>query len=283
MLEVLNMLEGFDVRSRKYNSAANYHLVAEAMLRAFADRAEFMGDPDFTDVPVDRLTSKTYAEARRKTIDEKVASASIDIRHGEIPGGESMDTTNFAVIDEAGTAVINTYTINDLFGSRVTAKGTGILMNDEMDDFASRPGQPNMFGLIQGERNAVGPGRRPLSSMTPTMVLRKDGTFWFGLGARGGPRIISAVLQTVINVIDHDMDIQQAIDAPRIHHQWLPDELVYEPYGISPDTLAVLSGMGHRFAAKSEYVAAATGVMIDDKGIRLGAVDTRSDGLAMGY
>jgi gamma-glutamyltranspeptidase / glutathione hydrolase len=203
--------------------------------------------------------------------------------HGEIPGSESTDTTNFAVVDDAGMAVVNTYTINDLFGSRVTAKGTGILMNDEMDDFAARPGQPNMFGLIQGERNAVGSGKRPLSSMTPTIVLRKDGTFWFGLGARGGPRIISAVLQSVINVIDHDMDIQRAIDAPRVHHQWLPDELVFEPYGISPDTLALLSEMGHKFAAKPEYVAAATGVMLDDKGVRLGAVDVRSDGLAVGY
>ena len=129
------MLEGFDIRSKQYNSAANYHLVAEAMLRAFADRAEFMGDPDFTDVPVDRLTSKTYADQRRKTIDEKLASASVDIGHGEIPGSESMDTTNFAVIDSAGTAVVNTYTINDLFGSRVTAKGTGILMNDERVGF----------------------------------------------------------------------------------------------------------------------------------------------------
>ena len=283
MLEVLNMLEGFDIRSKQYNSAAKYHLLIEAMRRAFADRAEFMGDPDFTDVPVERLTSRTYAELRRRTIDANHASASINVGHGEIPGSESTDTTNFAVVDDAGMAVVNTYTINDLFGSRVTAKGTGILMNDEMDDFAARPGQPNMFGLIQGERNAVGSGKRPLSSMTPTIVLRKDGTFWFGLGARGGPRIISAVLQSVINVIDHDMDIQRAIDAPRVHHQWLPDELVFEPYGISPDTLALLSEMGHKFAAKPEYVAAATGVMLDDKGVRLGAVDVRSDGLAVGY
>src|SRR5205085_1741310 len=157
------------------------------------------------------------------------------------------ETTNFAVLDGAGTAVVNTYTINDLFGSRVTAKGTGVLMNDEMDDFASKPGQPNMFGLIQGERNAIAPNKRPLSSMSPTIVLRKDGTFWFGVGARGGPRIISAVLQTILNVIDHDMDIQAAIDAPRIHHQWLPDQLVYEPYGMSPDTISVLSAYGHKF------------------------------------
>jgi gamma-glutamyltranspeptidase/glutathione hydrolase len=152
-----------------------------------------------------------------------------------------------------------------------------------MDDFAAQPGKANMFGLIQGEKNAIEGGKRPLSSMDPTIVLRKDGTFWFGLGARGGPRIISAVLQSIINVIDHDMDIQRAIDSPRVHHQWLPDELLFEPFGMSPDTQAVLSGMGHKFAAKPEVVAAATGVMIDDKGTRLGAVDSRSDGLAVGY
>jgi gamma-glutamyltranspeptidase/glutathione hydrolase len=152
-----------------------------------------------------------------------------------------------------------------------------------MDDFAARPGKPNMYGLIQGERNAIQPGKRPLSSMTPAIVLRSDGSFWFALGARGGPHIISAVLQSIINVIDHDMDIQAAIDAPRIHHQWMPDEIVYEPYGMSPDTLRILSGFGHRFQEKPEVIASATGVMVDDKGIRLGAVDSRSDGMAIGY
>lgn len=194
-----------------------------------------------------------------------------------------MDTTHFTVADKDGMVVTNTYTINDLYGSRVTAKGTGVLLNDEMDDFAARPGQANMFGLIQGERNSVQPGKRPLSSMTPTIILRADGSVWFALGARGGPRIISAVMQTVINVIDHGMDIQAAIDAPRIHHQWMPDELLYEPSGFSPDTLAILSGYGHKFVEKPGLVASATGIMIDEKGVRLGAVDSRSDGLAVGY
>ena len=143
-----------------------------------------------------------------------------------------METTNFTVADEEGNVVCNTYTINNGFGSAATVKGGGFLLNDEMDDFAAQPGKPNMFGLIQGERNAVQPSKRPLSAMTPTIVLRKDGTPWFAVGAAGGPRIISAVLQTIINVIDHDMNIQQALDSPRIHHQWMPDELVVEPYGI---------------------------------------------------
>ena len=165
----------------------------------------------------------------------------------------------------------------------MTVKGAGFLLNDEMDDFAARPGKANMFGLIQGEKNSVQPGKRPLSSMTPAIVLRKDGSFWFATGARGGPRIISAVLQTVINVIDHDMDIQAAIDAPRIHHQWFPDEILYEPTGFSPDTLNILSGYGHKFADRPSNVAQATGIMFDAKGIRLGAMDSRGDGMAVGY
>jgi len=283
MLEVLKILEGYDVRALKYNSAAKYHVVAEAMRRAFADRAEFMGDPDFAKVPVTALLDSNYINKRRATIDLRHASSSKDVGHGDIPGAESMDTTHFTVADAAGNVVTNTYTLNDLYGSQVTVKGAGFLLNDEMDDFAARPGKANMFGLIQGEKNSVQPGKRPLSSMTPTIVLRKDGSFWFATGARGGPRIISAVLQTVINVIDHDMDIQAAIDAPRIHHQWFPDEILYEPFGLSPDTMNILSGYGHKFTDKPGGVAQATGIMFDAKGVRLGAIDSRGDGMAVGY
>jgi len=283
MLQVLNMLEGDDVKSLGYNSAAKYHLLAESMRRAFADRAEFMADPDFADVPFARLIDKNYAKQRRASITATKASSSRDIKHGEVAGSEGTETTHYTVVDAAGNVVTNTYTINDLYGSRVTAKGTGVLLNDEMDDFTSRPGKPNLFGLIQSERNKVEPMKRPLSSMTPTIVLRKDGTPWFALGARGGPRIISAVLQSVINVIDHDMNIQQAIDAARIHHQWLPDEMLFEPYGMSPDTVNVLRGYGHIFAERPGYIASATGIMIDKDGVRLGAIDSRSDGEAIGY
>ena len=283
MLQVLNMLEGYDFRAMQSNSASKYHILAESMRRAFADRAEYMGDPDFTKLPVSTLIDKQYAKQRRGTINLKRASNSSDIGHGAISGKESMDTTHYTVVDPSGNVVTNTYTLNDLYGSRVTVKGTGILLNDEMDDFASQPGKPNLYGLIQGERNSIQGGKRPLSSMTPTIVFRKDGKCWFALGARGGPRIISAVLQTIINVIDHDMDIQTAIDAPRIHHQWLPDEIVYEPFGLSPDTISILNGFSHKFAAKPEKVGAATGIMIDEKGVRSGAVDSRSDGLAIGY
>jgi gamma-glutamyltranspeptidase / glutathione hydrolase len=251
--------------------------------RSFADRAEFMADPDFADVPATKLIDKNYAKQRVSTIDLTKASISREIAHGEVTGGEGTETTHFTIVDSAGNIVTNTYTINDLYGSRVTAKGTGVLLNDEMDDFAARPGKPNLFGLIQGERNKVEPMKRPLSSMTPTIVMRKDGTPWFALGARGGPRIISAVLQSVINVIDHDMNIQQAIDAPRVHQQWFPDEILYEPYGMSPDTLNVLLGYGHKFAERPGYIASATGIMIGVDGVRFGAIDSRSDGEAIGY
>ncbi|MBK9152994.1 MAG: gamma-glutamyltransferase [Chloracidobacterium sp.] len=211
------------------------------------------------------------------------ATPSSDLKPGVIVRSEGNDTTHYTIIDKDGMVVSNTYTINDLYGSRVTAKGTGILLNDEMDDFAARPGQPNLFGLVQGERNKVEGGKRPLSSMTPTIVMRKDGTPWFALGARGGPRIISAVMQSVINVIDFGMNIQEAIDAPRVHHQWLPDQIYYEPFGLSADTMAILGSYGHKFPERPGGIASATAIMINNEGVRLGAIDSRSDGAAIGY
>ncbi|MEP7037658.1 MAG: gamma-glutamyltransferase [Acidobacteriota bacterium] len=283
LLQCLNMLEKYDLRAMGYNSAEKYHLLTEVLRRSFADRAEFMGDPDFANVPVNQLLDKNYLQKRGETIDLTKASSSSEIGHGEIVGKESMDTTHFTVVDADGNVVTNTFTINDLYGSAVTAKGTGVLLNDEMDDFAAQPGKANMFGLIQGEKNSVQPKKRPLSSMTPAIVLRKDGSLWFATGARGGPRIITTVLQVIINMIDHDMNIQEAIDAPRIHHQWFPDEILFEPYGMSPDTRSVLEKMGHNFADKPTNIASATGISIDENGVRFGAIDSRSDGEAVGY
>lgn len=285
LLNVLNVLEGYDARALGWASSEKYHILTESLRRAFADRAEYMGDPDFVQVPIKKLIAKEYAAIQRQTIDLTKASKSADIKAGDLTSlKEPTETTHFTVADAQGNVVTNTYTINDLYGSGVTAKGTGILLNDEMDDFAAQPGKPNMFGLVQGERNKVEPGKRPLSSMTPTIVLRKDGTVWFALGARGGPRIITAVLQTIINVIDHDMNIQQAIDAPRLHQQWLPDEIVFEPYGLSTDTRRAMEKLGHVFAENPSYVASATGIMIEEKtGVKFGAIDSRSDGEAIGY
>jgi gamma-glutamyltranspeptidase/glutathione hydrolase len=254
------------------------------MRRAFADRAEYMGDADFVNVPVAGLIDKAYAERQRRSIRPDRASTSEEVRAGRPAGAESEETTHFTVVDAAGNCVSNTYTLNDSYGSKVTIRGTGILMNNEMDDFAAKPGTPNLYGLIQGERNAVAPRKRPLSAMTPTFVLRRDGTLWFAVGSPGGPTIINTVLQVVTNVIDFDMNIQQAIDAPRIHHQWLPDEITHEPLGLSADTARALEARGHRLSDRPRYMGDAQGIMIEERtGVRLGASDPRQAGEPVGY
>jgi gamma-glutamyltranspeptidase/glutathione hydrolase len=284
LIEILNMLEGFDLRNMGATSSERYHVETEAMRRAFADRAEYMGDADFVNVPVAGLIDKSYAERLRKGIRMERASTSAEVRAGRPAGAESEDTTHFTVVDAEGNCVSNTYTLNDTYGSKVVMKGTGVLMNNEMDDFAAKPGTPNAYGLIQGERNAVAPRKRPLSAMTPTFVMRKDGTLWFAVGSPGGPTIINTVMQVITNVIDFDMNIQQAVDAPRIHHQWLPDEIVYEPFGLSADTFRALEQRGHKIVEKPRYMGDAQGIMIEEKtGVRLGASDPRNYGEPVGY
>jgi gamma-glutamyltranspeptidase/glutathione hydrolase len=284
LIEMLNILEGYDLGKLDASSAERYHLTTEAMRRAFADRAEFMGDSDFVNVPVAGLIDKAYAAKMRATIDLEHASTSVTVKAGKPTGYESEETTHFTVVDAEGNAVANTYTLNNSFGSAAVAQGTGIILNDEMDDFAAKPGTPNMYGLIQGERNAVAPHKRPLSAMTPTFVMRQDGSLWFTVGSPGGPTIINTVLCVISNVVDYGMDIQQAIDFPRIHHQWLPDELVFEPDGLSGDTQKALLALGHKLA-RPRYLGEVAGIMIEEKtGVRLGATDPRrSDGLAVGY
>ncbi|MEK7824283.1 MAG: gamma-glutamyltransferase, partial [Candidatus Eisenbacteria bacterium] len=248
LLEMLHMLERYDLKGMGYGSSWALHLMIEAMRRAYADRAEFLGDPDFVHVPVAALTSRRYADQRAADISLTRASSSRTVGHGEPARYESEQTTHFTIADRWGNVVANTYTLNDSYGSRFTIEGAGFLMNDEMDDFAAKPGTPNRYGLVQSEANAVQPRKRPLSSMTPTIVL-KDGRPWFALGSPGGGIIINAVMQVIINVVDHGMNLQQAVDAPRIHHQWLPDSLDYEPYGLAPDTRTALERMGHVFKA----------------------------------
>ena len=284
LIEMLNILEAYDFKKMDWASSDRYHLTTEAMRRAFADRAEYMGDSDFVKVPIAGLIDKHYAAQLRNSINPERASSSEQVKAGKPVGYESEETTHFTVVDAEGNAVANTYTLNNSYGSAVVAKGTGIIMNDEMDDFAAKPGTPNLYGLIQGERNAVAPHKRPLSAMTPTFVLRKDGSLWFTVGSPGGPTIINTALCVITNVIDYGMNIQEAIDAPRIHHQWLPDVLVFEPYGLSGDTQNALLARGHKLA-KPRYLGDAEGIMIEEKtGIRLGATDPRrSDGLAVGY
>lgn len=283
LLEMLNILEHYKLAELGPGSSDTIHLLIESQRRAFADRAEFMGDADFVKVPLEGLISKKYAADLAKTIDSDRATPSERVRAGKPAVYESTETTHFTVIDEEGNVVSNTYTLNGGYGSGVTARGTGVLLNNEMDDFTSKPGVPNAYGLLQSENNAIAPRKRPLSAMTPTIVL-KDGKVWFAIGSPGGPTIINTVLQVIVNVIDFGMSIQQAIDAPRFHHQWMPDRIDCEPLGINRDTRAALEKKGHVFAEKLRYMGDAEGVMIDPKnGMRLGASDPRSGGVAAGY
>jgi gamma-glutamyltranspeptidase/glutathione hydrolase len=284
LLEMLNVLEHYDIAGMGYQSSAKYHVMIEAMRRAFADRAEFLGDPDFVKVPARGLTSKAYAREIQRSIDMVKATPSTKVGHGNPPSNETKDTTHYTVIDSMGNVVSNTYTINGWYGSGVTVRGAGFLLNNEMDDFAAKPGAANAYGLIQGEANAVAAGKRPLSSMTPTLVL-KDGKLYFAIGSPGGPTVINQMLQVILNIIDHGMNIQQAINAPRLHHQWQPDAVIYEPYGIARDVIEALKAKGHQFSDRQFYIGDIQGVMIDTKsGERLGASDPRGPGgRAWGY
>ena len=259
LIEILNILEGYDLASLGNRSAQAMHLTLEAFRRAFFDRAEFLGDPDFSKIPVAQLIDKRYGAAWRESIDPAHASASKELQRPAIFSqleqyaalhalavvvGEPQHTTHYSVVDPDGNAVAVTTTLNDSFGSRVTAGGLGFLLNDEMDDFTAKQGVPNVYGLIQGPANAIGPGKRPLSAMTPTMVL-KDGNLFLVLGSPGGPRIITTVANILMGVVDYGMNIQEAVNAPRFHHQWLPDVVRVEQW-FSPDTVRRLQQMGHK-------------------------------------
>ena len=290
LLEMLNMLGAYDLKAMGWHSSQEVHTVVEVMRRAYADRAKFLGDTDFVKVPVAGLISRGYAEQRRQDIDPAHATDSLKVADGNPLAYESSSTTHFTIVDGSGAIVSNTYTLNESFGSTVTAPGTGFLLNDEMDDFTSKPGVPNAYGLIQGDANAITPRKKPLSSMTPTIVLR-DGKPWFSVGSPGGSTIMNTVLQVMINVIDYDMNLQQAVDAPRFHHQWLADKIAFERFEFSKDTQDALEKMGHVLApdagAPPTYgggnIGDAHAVMIDADGTRLGASDPRRGGVAVGW
>lgn len=243
--EILNILEGYPLKELGYHSAQAVHVQIEAMRHAYVDRNSYLGDPDFVKNPLDRLLDKNYATKIRAVIDPNKAAISKDIKPGVAPH-EGSNTTHYSIADKDGNAVSVTYTLNDWFGAKVTAAKTGVLLNDEMDDFTAKVGVPNLYGLVQGEANAIAPGKRPLSSMSPTIVT-KDGKTVMVVGTPGGSRIITAVLQTMINAIDYGMNAQEAVDMPRIHQQWLPDMTNVEDYALSPDTRKILEGMGHKF------------------------------------
>ena len=294
LIEILNILEGFDLAKLGNRSGDAIHLEAEAFRRAFFDRTEFMGDPDFAKVPVAQLIDKKYAAAWRDSINPNQASLSqvlkrpaifselervAMLRRSEIR--EPENTTHYSVVDVEGNAVSVTTTLNDSFGSRATVEGLGFLLNDEMDDFTSKPGVPNAYGLIQGPANAIGPGKRPLSAMAPTIVL-KDGKLFLVLGSPGGPTIITTVANILIGVVDFSLDIQEAVNAPRFHHQWLPDQILVEDR-LSPDTMNVLRSKGHKLTVR-HFWGDGECIMVDSKtGERLGASDGRNNGKAVGY
>ena len=304
LLEILNILEGYDLAKAEDRSAASVHLTVEAFRRAFYDRAEFLGDPDFSKIPVAQLIDKKYGAAWRESIDPAHASVSEALKRPAIfneleqyasqhPQAfvvrEPEHTTHYSVVDSDGNAVAVTTTLNDSFGSRVTAEDLGFLLNDEMDDFAAKQGVPNLYGLIQGPANAIGPGKRPLSAMTPTIVL-KDGKLFLVLGSPGGARIITTVANILMGVVDYGMNIQEAVNAPRFHNQWMPDAVNVEQW-FSPDAVKLLEQMGHKVEIGETvagdwvpYWSDGECIAIDPKtGDRLGASDVRNNGKAVGY
>ncbi|MBZ9761292.1 gamma-glutamyltransferase [Mesorhizobium sp. CA8] len=289
--EILNVLEGYPLSYLGAGSAETVHVMVEAMRHAYVDRNSALGDPDFVDNPVSKLLDKSYAKDIRDKIDPFRAGVSKELMPKGF--GESKETTHYSIIDKDGNAVAVTYTLNGSFGAGVVAGGTGILLNNEMDDFTQKPGVPNLYGLVQGEANAIQPRKTPLSSMSPTIVT-KDGNPFLVIGSPGGSRIITITLEAIVNVIDHGMDIQQAIDAPRIHHQWLPDTLYVEPFGLSPDTERLLAGMGYHLDLSDQTWGQAAGILVGGKGLAEiekgggarynGAIDSRAAaGEALGY
>ena len=278
ILQMAAMLDGSGYESSGAGSAAEYHYLAEVMRRFYADRSSYLGDPGFVKNPITELLDPAYVRSRRASIDPAHATPSDQVNPG-LPGShEGANTTHFSIVDAQGNCVALTYTLNNGYGSAVTVPGAGFLLNDEMDDFSAKPGMPNMFGLVQGENNSIAPGKRPLSSMTPT-IITKDGKPFLVLGAPGGATIISAVLQVILDVIDFHMNVQDAVDFPRVHQQWKPDVIVIER-GVSPDTVALLEKMG--YGTREGVLAEVQAIEISDGWLE-GGHDDRGPGVAVGY
>ena len=281
--EILNIMEGYDVRELGFNTPEQIHLVVESFRRAFADRNYYMGDPDFVNIPVERLISDEYARELRSTISRTRATPSASVNRVPVLS-EGANTTHYSVVDGAGLAVAVSYTINTDFGSGVVVGGAGFFLNNEMDDFTMRAGHANYYGLVQSDANLVGPGRRPLSSMTPTIVIDSTGALLAVLGSPGGAKIITAVSQVIMNLVDFDMDVRTAVDAPRVHHQLLPDRLRFETDGVDAISLGSLAQMGHDIYPNSGYFGSVQLIVRTPDGVLHGASDPRNkDGRALGY
>jgi gamma-glutamyltranspeptidase/glutathione hydrolase len=282
LIELLNILENFDLKKYGFGSSYTIHYLVEAMKRVYADRAEYLGDPDFVQIPLDKLLSKEYAKELASEIDTFYATPSSRIIRSVSPTSEGVHTTHYSVVDRWGNVVAVTTTINSYFGSMVAVDGAGFFLNNEMDDFSAKPGAPNQFGLLGSKANSIQPGKRMLSSMTPTIVL-KNGKPFLVLGSPGGSTIITSVLQVILNVVDFGMNIQEAVDSPRIHHQWYPDQIFFERRGLPRDVIENLERRGHKLVERAGYQGEVQAILIDENGVKYGAVDPRGYGLAMGY
>jgi gamma-glutamyltranspeptidase/glutathione hydrolase len=282
LAEILNVLEGYNLGQLGFNTAESVHLIVESFRRAFADRNFYLGDPDYVDMPIERLISDDYAAELRAGISRSRASRSESFNRVPLLK-EGTNTTHFSIVDSAGNAVALTYTLNSSFGSGVVVGRAGFFLNNEMDDFTVRAGYPNQFGLVQGDNNLVGPGRRPLSAMTPAIVLNPEGELRMVVGSPGGPKIITAVAQVIIDVIDFGMDVRTAVDAPRVHHQLLPDRVQIENNGMDPMTRSALAGMGHDLAPNAGYFGDVQLIVREPDGTLRGASDPRRGGRALGY
>ncbi|MAW93822.1 MAG: gamma-glutamyltransferase [Leeuwenhoekiella sp.] len=283
LAQIFKMIEPYELSEFGHNSLKSIQVITEAERRAYADRSFFLGDPDFNDIPIETLISAQYAAQRMENFSFEEATPSSEVEHGVIPGYESMETTHFSIVDQFGNAVALTTTLNGAYGSKLFADELGFFLNNEMDDFSVKPGVPNMFGLIGAAANKIEPQKRMLSSMTPTIV-EKDGKLWMTVGTPGGSTIITSVLQTILNVADFDMGMQEAVDAPRFHHQWLPDVVTFEPDAFGKSLLDSLAAKGYQIRQENSVILGKVdGVLVLPDGTLEGGADRRGDDTAIGY